>query len=395
MKKKYPEPWRRPDSPAYYFATYDRGRRRTITTGCGKKEDARTFIRKWIDTHEHGTGRSFKEYQAPYFIWETCPRVARRVDEGKQIGRTHVRMSRALLNKWVLSDPIFPALAMKEITRGHVLDLRARLRKRIAGANTLNKSITAVKTIFSEAAFRGDIPADPGSKVGNIAYQARERGVFTAEEVRGILSACPGEMKTNLLADMIITMLFCTGARVGELRALRWDSVDLGTGRARITAAFKDSKEIGAPKWNKRREIALPRLLHDRLQRWREKSEFDDADDFVLANADGQAVGIEHVKNIFARVVAAAQKAEILTIGARWLTPHACRHTLNTALLAAGLSPLLVQSFLGWSSSEGRILTRVQAQYTHLQLLRLEDVAAKIDELYGGKIAKKRIAQGA
>jgi integrase len=395
MKKKYPEPWRRPDSPAYYFMASDHGRRHTVTTGCEKKEDARAFIRQWIDTHSGGTGQTFRQYQTPYFLWETCPRVARRLDEGKQIGKTHVRMSRALLKKWVLTDPIFPALAMREITRGHVLDLRKRLRARISGVNTLNKTITAVKTILSEGAFRGDIPADPGSRVGNISYQVRERGVFTAEEVQGILSGCPGEMKKNLLADTIITMLFCTGCRVGELRALRWGSVDLGTGRAKIIEAFKDSKEIGTPKWNKPREIALPRLLRDRLQRWRNTSQFTDAEDFVLANADGKAVGIEHVKNIFARVLAAGQKAKILTVGDRWVTPHAARHTLNTMLLAAGISPLLAQSFLGWSSSEGRILTRVQAQYTHLQLLRLEDVAAKIDELYGRKTAKSKISRGA
>jgi integrase len=308
------------------------------------------------------------------------------------------------MDKWVLEDAVFPALNLKEITRGNVMDLRTRLRAQIVkkrsggdmrGVNTLNKSMAAVKTILSEAAFRGDIPADPGSRVGNIKYEQRERGVFTAAEVQGILSARPGEMKTEPLADTLIAMLFCTGARVGELRALRWGSVDPDTGRARITEAFKDSKEIGTTKWNKPREIALPQLLRERLKRWRGKSEFTDPGDFVLSNGDGAAMGIEHVKNIFSRTLTAAQKAKILKIEERWLTPHSARHTLNTMLLAEGLSPLLVQSFLGWSSSEGRILTRIQAAYTHLQLLRLEDVAAKIDELYGGKVAKKKISKGA
>jgi integrase len=60
------------------------------------------------------------------------------------------------------------------------------------------------------------------------------------------------------------------------------------------------------------------------------------------------------------------------------------RHALNTYLLAAGVSPLLVQTYLGWTSAEARILTRVQAQY------RLEDVAKAIDKMYGGKKKSQR-----
>jgi len=74
-----------------------------------------------------------------------------------------------------------------------------------------------------------------------------------------------------------------------------------------------------------------------------------------------------------------------LQTGDRWRTPHFCRHSLNTALLAAGLSPLLTQTCLGWSSQEAHILTRVHAQYTHLQLFHLEHVAKRTDELYGPK----------
>lgn len=55
---------------------------------------------------------------------------------------------------------------------------------------------------------------------------------------------------------------------------------------------------------------------------------------------------------------------------------------MNTNLLAAGVSPLLVQSFLGWTSTESKILTRVQAAYTHLKLLRIEEVAEAIDRIY-------------
>ena len=194
---------------------------------------------------------TFKEYAEPYFVWETCPRVARLVDEGKSIGRMHVRKSRRWLDLHIFKDRRFSSLPMKDITRGDILDLRKRLRPKL-GLNTLNKVIATVKTILSEASFRGDIGANPGARVGNIKYDQAQRGVFTVEDVREILAVRPGEMKTSLLVDCFVTTLLCTGIRAGELRALRWGSVDLKTGRTAIVEAFKGEKEIGDPKWGKK-----------------------------------------------------------------------------------------------------------------------------------------------
>ncbi len=330
------------------------------------------------------TGATFAEYAKPYFVWGSCPRVRRRLDEGKQIGKTHARMSRALLDHWVIPDA-FSSLPVDRITRGNILDLRARLREKVPGPNTLNKTIIAVKTVLSEAAFRGDIPADPGAHVGNIKYEQAERGVFAPGEVRSILQACPGKMKEDPRIAAALTLLFSTGCRVGELRALRWQSVDMASGRVKILKAFQDSTTLGPVKWNKPREIALAPFALASLRAWRKASEWTKPEHYALADAAGRPLGIEGLQNAFERVLQAAEEDKELGFhrAGRWLTPHSCRHSLNTALLASGLSPLLVQSYLGWSSAENRILTRVQAQYTHLQLLRLEDVAARVEELFG------------
>ena len=132
------------------------------------------------------------------------------------------------------------------------------------------------------------------------------------------------------------------------------------------------------------REIVIAPFVLSCLPAWRATSEWTAPEHYVLVDAAGRLLGIEGLKNAFADLLEAAR-------GERWLTSYSCRHSLNTALLAAGLSPLLVQTYLGWSSQEARILTRAQAQYTHLQLFRLEDAARKIDELYG---PKKKPEQG-
>jgi integrase len=182
-----------------------------------------------------------------------------------------------------------------------------------------------------------------------------------------------------------VAALLCTGCRAGELRALRWAAVDLKSGRTSIREAFKNENEIGDPKWGKKREIVLPGILLERLRKWRETSRFTSPDDFVFSTLDRVPPGQTWIRKNLLRVLKSADADKKLNfkIGDRWLTPHACRHTINSHLLAAAVPALLVQTFLGWSSEENRILTRVQRSYTELKLFRLEDVASKIDELYG------------
>jgi integrase len=333
---------------------------------------------------------TFKEYAAPYFVWETCPRVARLLDEGKSIGRMHVRKSRRWLDLYAFKDSRFANLPMRDITRGDILDLRKRLRPKL-GLNTLNKVVATVKTVLSEASFRGDIPTNPGAGVGNIQYEQARRGVLKVDEVRNLLAKRPGEMRTRPLVDLVIATLLCTGMRAGELRALRWRSLNSESGRVSITEAFKGEKEIGDPKWGKKREIAIPRLLKARLNRWHEITPYGGPDDFIFADKNGP-IGQTWLRKSLLRVLKAADGDDTVAfkLDERWLTPHACRHTLNTHLLASGVPPLLVQTYLGWSSQEQRILTRVQRTYTELKLFRLEDIADKVDQLYSLRATGKK-----
>jgi len=125
--------------------------------------------------------------------------------------------------------------------------------------------------------------------------------------------------------------------------------------------------------------------------KWRESSKFTSPKDFVFSTLDGVPPGQTWIRKNLLRVLKSADADKDLSfkIGDRWLTPHACRHTINSHLLAAGVPALLVQTFLGWSSEENKILTRVQRSYTELKLFRLEDVASKVDELYGERREQK------
>ena len=167
MRRKYPEPWKRPGSPFYqwWYADAD-GKRVRISTGQLLKEKAREEIRRYVDGLTSTTGlttTTFRAYAEPFFRWQTCPRVARLRDEGKSIGKTHVAKSSRWLEKYVFDDKELSDLPIKEIKRADILDLRNRLRAAKEGrTNTVNKVIATAKTILSEAAFRQDIDLAPG-----------------------------------------------------------------------------------------------------------------------------------------------------------------------------------------------------------------------------------------
>jgi len=418
-KKKYPEPYRREDSKVYYFVyTGKDGKRHKQSTGETGKEKAREFIRSFMDKQDaKSSPLTFAEYAAPYYQPETCPHFIRYRQEGKSIGLNHLRTCRSLLEKHILTDVAFSNTPVAELKRGDLLDFRSRMLKSGMGTNTVNKCVSAIKTILSEACFRDDIDSNPGAQVGNIKYEKKERGVLSPEEVGRLLAFLsvrterlqqlavgaepvkPGAKTSRkamnaalaLRDEAMIAFLFCTGVRAGELRALRWSSVDLKTGRCKIIEADKGLDGLGKPKWDKTRDIFIGRLALDRIQTWKDSLMGPvPGDYFVFGTPDGERIGYEGLHNVLEAIIEEAREEDVLPEDERWISCHAARHTLNTNLLAAGVAPLLVQSFLGWSSTEARILTRVQEAYTHLSLLRVDDVAKAVDQMYAPpKGAKK------
>jgi len=101
--------------------------------------------------------------------------------------------------------------------------------------------------------------------------------------------------------------------------------------------------------------------------------------DFIAATAEDEhrTVNGHRVYNkwFYDQFAAAVKKAKLPHI-----TPHSLRHTLNSALLLKGVSPYLIQKYLGWSNTSS--LTRVQEGYTHVKATDLQVVADGIDGLY-------------
>jgi len=144
---------------------------------------------------------------------------------------------------------------------------------------------------------------------------------------------------------MIIVALK-TRMRLGELRALQWDDVDLVTGRLVVRrSAWKTI--VGSPKNNRTRELPLSSEALRAL-----KSHRHLRGELVFCKPDGSMLTKEGCKHPLWR---ACKRAGLRRIG--W---HVCRHTFASHLVMRGAPIKAVQELLGHSTLE------MTMRYSHL-----------------------------
>lgn len=173
-----------------------------------------------------------------------------------------------------------------------------------------------------------------------------------------------------------------TGARRGEVLAVRWSDLDLEAGRLRITQTLQ---RIGAelvfvdPKTPRaRRQISLPAFAVERLRRHRrEQAErrllvgpgWADRD-LVCERGDGRPLQPDSWTGAFKRIAAAAG----LPGGMRL---HDVRHGYATALLAQGVHPAIASAALGHATPGFTM-----SVYQHVLDEMTDQAAAAIDAAF-------------
>jgi integrase len=138
-----------------------------------------------------------------------------------------------------------------------------------------------------------------------------------------------------------------TWVRIGELSALRWDSVDLVTATVRIEEAVtRDSnrkRTTGTPKTAKsRRVLPISRELTDLLRAHRDRQRFTGGSDLVFP---GQRSG----QWMQQPAIAGALLKYCRTAGVPEITPHGLRHIGGSIAYMSGMNLQLVSERMGHS----------------------------------------------
>jgi len=176
-----------------------------------------------------------------------------------------------------------------------------------------------------------------------------------------------------------------TGLRRGEVLAIKWQNVDLGTSRLFVRASLEQTKEalrFKKPKTRKsERTVILPAFTVEALQAHRKaQAEYrlklgPDYQDFdlVCPREDGSPWPPDSLSTLFA---ARIKKAPVPKIRL-----HDLRHTHATQLLKQGVHPKIVSERLGHSNISITLDT-----YSHVLPGMQEDAIAVFDRNFKGKV---------
>jgi len=237
-----------------------------------------------------------------------------------------------------------------QITRDHLRNFARWLMdaSRLKEA-TVKRRIAALKVMFRWLEREDKLSVSPFHRLDLVVRLPRRlpRGI-SAEELRALLKSIgEGRNFAALFLHLVVTLLFTTGLRIGELAGVQLGDIDR-------TDAFIQVRGKG----NRERRVYLlgqdvGRLLDLYLDL---RNGIAQETDFLLVTSRGTPASTQYIRR---RLRSAAEAADL----PRRLTPHGLRHTAATHLVEAGVDIRFVQKLLGHASiATTQIYTQVSDQ---------------------------------
>jgi integrase len=268
-----------------------------------------------------------------------------RTRSGERYKPSALRSYEQVLRATVL--PRLGHLRLSAVTRSVLQDLIDEMVAEGRSASTVRNTILPLRAIYRRAISRSEVLVNPTLGLALPAVRERRERVARPEEAMALLEALQ-EHDRALWA----TALYA-GLRRGELRALRWNDVDLRLGVIRVERSWDDRVGPIEPKTRAgRRRVPLTRPLRAQLAAHRLLSRAEE-DALVFKGRKGGAFCAEAAAR---RARAAWREAKLEPIGL-----HECRHTYAAFMIAAGINAKALSTYMGHSS-----ITMTLDRYGHL-----------------------------
>jgi len=243
--------------------------------------------------------------------------------------------------------PRLGRVKLSKLTPAHVRELHAwMLTEKKLSPTTVNHTHGVLNHALSDAVRDGTIARNVAAQVDPPRKAKHEMIVYTPAQVDTLLKAAQGAG-----IGPIVTLAVTTGARLGELLALRWRDVEMDAARIHV----RKGRSQGITEWRDtdpktdagKRSISLTQLAVDTLRAHRKAQlehriwlgeAWQDCD-YVFPNQIGGQQFHSVVEHAFDKLIAAAGLPRI-----RW---HDLRHTAATLLLLSGVPVAEVSEMLG------------------------------------------------
>jgi integrase len=268
--------------------------------------------------------------------------AAEYIADARRRGRKRSTLSNIESEVRVHLAPFLGKKSMQAVTRTDVRDLLAALEQKGLAAKSIRNVVATMGALY-KFAMHPDRRWAAQNPTEGVALPAAAGGhdvrYLTPAEIRTLLDHIPAGIYRDSDRAMFAAAAW-TGLRQGELRALRWEDVDLSARRVRVRRSVVLG-EVDAPKSARAvRSVPLTVELAKALEELRGRSRF--AADGALVFGHPQSGEVQPRANIGRRFASALEAAG--------LPPrrfHDLRHSYGTAMAAAGVPMRTLQELMG------------------------------------------------
>ena len=244
--------------------------------------------------------------------------------------------------------------------------------KRGLSPGTANKGLKIIRSAFTQAQRDGIISENPAMLLKGVKKDrgGDRRRAFTLPELEQILAVANDEWR-----GIILTGLY-TGQRLGDIADLTWANVDLSRGELRLVTQKTERQQIlplaqplarlfeNLPSSDDPKQPLFPKAFDIKARTGRVgmlSNQF-----FAIMASAGLVKSRSHQKHGEGRDT--KRKASELCF-------HCLRHTATSLLKNAGISPAIVQEFVGHDSKA------VSQNYTHIETAAMRKAADSLPDL--------------
>lgn len=365
-----PDNARRGCKPSYQAHVWDRRERRRIRKTFTTLSEAKGWRQDAIPALRKGTMRAPSKLTLRE-AWETWLSGARNgtvhTRSGDDYKPSALRGYETAMRLRILPD--LGGLRLSDVSRLQLQDLADQWLAAGLDASTIRNSLMPIRAIFRRALSRGDIVVNPTAGLELPAVRGRRERRATPEEAALLIGALP-EGDRALWA----TALYA-GLRSGELRALRWEDIDLPAGIIRVERSWdQQAGEIEPKSRAGTRTVPIASVLREHLIAHRLRS--------------GRAIGLAFGRDadrpftttcVYDRAAKAwstlnAERAENELDALESIGLHECRHTFASLMIAAGVNAKALSTYMGHAS-----ITITLDRYGHLMPGNEKDAAGLLD----------------
>jgi integrase len=299
--------------PGYRVVAYDAISKRkvsktfrTLGEARGWRATAQTQAAKGIRLA--GTPQTLREATEPFLA--AIATGAIRTRTGDEYKPSVVREYERSLRLHVL--PVLGGARLSRIQRRDVQSLVDGMLGAGADPSTIRNALKPLRVIYRLAIENGDLAVSPCERLRLPAVRGRRERIASPEEAAALIGALRPEDRA------LWGSAFYAGLRLGELRALLWQDIDLAAGLIRVERSMSGKGEIGEPKSRAgRRNVPIVAALRDLLVEHKLVTRRDRG--FVF----GTSATSPFTPNVArGRALTAWRRAGLAPIGL-----HECRHT--------------------------------------------------------------------